>query len=98
MSLQDPIPQGGVDVIVSTTVFLFLAIVTTGLRFYSRAISARPFSIEDWLLLAGLVSFRFPIGIEFLLTGSLLSSGPLLQLALVMPVSYRLYPISSRPS
>lgn len=56
MAIQSPLPQGGVDVIVVTTVFLALAILAVIGRFYSRYLQRKPISIDDYLIVVALVS------------------------------------------
>lgn len=53
------LPTGGLMVIVINTIFLFLAIVAVILRFWARFISKRSISLDDYLIVAGLI---FTIG------------------------------------
>lgn len=55
MAIQSPLPPGGIDVIVVNTIFTFLAIVAVIARFCARYIQRRPISIDDYLIVAGLV-------------------------------------------
>lgn len=50
-----PIPSGGLMVIVINTIFLFLAIVAVILRFWARFLSKRRISLDDYLIVAGLI-------------------------------------------
>lgn len=56
MPIPSLLPQDGIELIVISSIFLFLAILAVIARFYSRFLSRRGVSIDDYLIVASLVS------------------------------------------
>lgn len=56
-----PIPSGGVAIIATNAVFLFLAILAVIARFYARHIQNKKYGLDDYFIVAGLVCIIYPI-------------------------------------
>lgn len=56
MSIQSPLPRGGSDELIVTSIFFLLSILAVIARFYSRFLQRKPISIDDYLIVASLVS------------------------------------------
>lgn len=72
-----PLPSGGIAIIIVTTVFLFLAILAVIARFYSKRLQNRSVSIDDYLIIAGLVCISIFLYIVVILTLTPNYSNPL---------------------
>lgn len=57
MSIPDQLPQQGIEGIVLTSTFLFLAYVAVAARFYARHLQRKPVWVDDYLILVGLVRY-----------------------------------------
>lgn len=57
MAIQSPLPGSGIEVLVVTSIFLVFAILAVIARFYARSIQKKSFWADDYLIVAGLVSF-----------------------------------------
>ncbi|KUI72102.1 hypothetical protein VM1G_08049 [Cytospora mali] len=67
MSIQHPLPHGGAMEIVISSVFLLFAILAVIARFYSRSLQRKPISVDDYLIIAGLVFTIATVGVGYAL-------------------------------
>ncbi|KAI0543531.1 hypothetical protein F4679DRAFT_577540 [Xylaria curta] len=67
MSIQSPLPQGGIDEIAVTTVFLLFAILAVVARFWSRSIQRKSIWIDDYLIVASLLFTISTVGVGYAL-------------------------------
>ncbi|PHH71188.1 hypothetical protein CDD82_6688 [Ophiocordyceps australis] len=81
-SRSSSLPAGGVNVIIITTLFLALAYVAVALRFYARHIQKKSISVDDYLIVVGLIFTTATIGIGY---GLVLNGGAGRHMAQVTP-------------
>ncbi|TGJ87547.1 hypothetical protein E0Z10_g1200 [Xylaria hypoxylon] len=67
MPMQNPLPQGGVDEIAVTTLFLLFAIIAVIARFWSRSIQKKGIWIDDYLIVASLIFTTATVGVGYAL-------------------------------
>ncbi|KAK7744111.1 hypothetical protein SLS53_003632 [Cytospora paraplurivora] len=67
MSIQSPLPWGGIIEITVSSIGLFLAIIAVILRFYARSLQRKAISIDDYLIVAGLVFTIATVGVGYAL-------------------------------
>ncbi|RDL41339.1 Uncharacterized protein BP5553_01318 [Venustampulla echinocandica] len=61
----DPLPSGGIAIIVVNTVFLVLAFVAVIARFYARYLQRKQIATDDYLIVAGLFFTVATVGIGY---------------------------------
>ncbi|PHH64773.1 hypothetical protein CDD81_4035 [Ophiocordyceps australis] len=81
-SRSSSLPSGGVSVIIVTTLFLALAYLAVALRFYARHIQKKSISIDDYLIVVGLIFTTATIGTGY---GLVLNGGAGRHIAQVTP-------------
>ncbi|KAI1500752.1 hypothetical protein F5X99DRAFT_385366 [Biscogniauxia marginata] len=67
MAIQSSLSQDGIKVIITTSVFLLLAILSVIARFYCRFLQRKAISIDDHLIVASLVFTIATVGVGYAL-------------------------------